>query len=101
MFDPAPIAASHRQLAELQRTLETKATQLEQLIVDLSGLVGADGTVPWGALTEPFGGAWEGVHRDRLRSLVDALGDQARRVGEHRRRATVGLDDLDDLDAAS
>jgi hypothetical protein len=85
---PDDLAVTHRELAELQRTVATKATQLEQLAIDLDRLVGAaDGSSPpWVALIdERFRRAWAAGHRPGLRRLITDLEDQARQLGDLRR----------------
>jgi hypothetical protein len=90
---PAPDPAreptvTHRELAELQRTVATKATQLEQLTIDLDRLLGAahGWSPPWVDLVDGrLLRSWRERHRADLRRLIDDLEDQARQLGDLRR----------------
>jgi hypothetical protein len=89
---------THRQLAELQRTMATRATQLEQLALDISRLVGdAEPNrppSPWSTLLDgDFRRAWRSRHRDGIRQLVAELEDQATHLGELRRHLLPAADD--------
>jgi hypothetical protein len=89
---------SHRQLAELQRTLTTKATQLEQLSIDITRLLdgAGDGTVPWAALLdERLRRAWHLHHRDGLHRLIADLEDQARQLSDLRRHLLPAAGEVD------
>ena len=91
------VDVTHRQLAELQRTVATRATQLEQLALDLSRLVGDGGPPaapsPWSALLDAdFRRAWRDEHAGDLRRLIDALGHQANHLGELRRHLLPEVD---------
>jgi hypothetical protein len=92
---PDTLEVTHRQLAELQRTLGARATQLEQVALDLSRLVGggAGPTAPAAGLLDPaFRDAWAGGHLAHLRALVDALEAQGRQLGERRRHLLPASD---------
>jgi len=87
------------QMVELQRTFEQKATEVDQLIVDVSRLVGsagAPGAVHWqGRLADQFRGEWDGVYVKNLRQLAQALRDQSRYVDDNRRRSNLVLNGVD------
>lgn len=87
------------QMAELQRLFESKAAEVEHLIADVSRLVGtagAPGSVHWqGRLADQFRAEWDGVYVRNLRQLVQALQEQARYVGENRRRSNLVLNGID------
>lgn len=87
------------QMASLQRTFDTKASEIEQLIAQISGLVGsagAPGSVHWqGQLADQFRGEWDGVFVKNLRQLVQALQQQARYIDDNRRRTNLVLNGVD------
>ena len=87
------------QMVELQRTFEQKAAEVEQLIGDVSRLVGtagAPGAVHWqGRLADQFRSEWDGVYVKNLRQLGQALRDQSRYVDENRRRSNLVLNGVD------
>jgi hypothetical protein len=93
------VGADLTQMAELQRSFETRAGEVEHLITDLSRLVGSGGgmgAVFWqGRLADQFRSEWEAVHVRNLRLLVDALRDQARYVDDNRRRSNLVLNGID------
>jgi len=93
------VGANLSQLAELQQAFETKAGQIEQLIAEISSLVGsagAPGAVHWqGRLADEFRGEWESVYVKNLRQLVEALHGQARFVDDNRRRSNLALNGVD------
>ena len=83
------------QMVELQRALERKAADVEQLASELGGLIGAgggSGAVHWqGRLADQFRQDWDSVFAVNLRQLAQALHDQARFVDDSRRRANLVL----------
>jgi len=87
------------QMVELQRTFEQKAAEVDQLVADISRLVGtagAPGAVHWqGRLADQFRGEWDGVYVKNLRQLTQALRDQSRYVDENRRRSNLVLNGVD------
>ena|SRR5262245_50161062 len=87
------------QMAELQRTFEAKAGEVEQLISQISGLVGSGGSpgaVHWqGRVAEQFRTEWDTVFVPNLRELASTLRDQARYVDENRRRSNLVLNGVD------
>ncbi len=87
------------QMADLQRTFDAKATEVEQLIAQISTLVGsagAPGSVHWqGRLADQFRGEWDGVFVKNLRQLVQALQQQARYIDDNRRRTNLVLNGID------
>ena len=87
------------QMTELQQTFEAKAGQVEQLISEVSGLVGsagAPGAVHWqGRVADDFRAEWDTVYVKNLRQLVDALHDQARYINDNRRRSNLVLNGVD------
>jgi uncharacterized protein YukE len=87
------------QMAELQRTFEQKAAEVEQVIGDVSRLVGSAGSpgaVHWqGRLADQFRSEWDGVYVKNLRQLSQALRDQSRYVDENRRRSNLVLNGVD------
>ena len=93
------VGANLSQLAELQRTFERKAAEVEQLIGEVSRLVGssgAPGAVHWqGRLADRFRSEWDSVYVRNLRQLVEALRDQSRYVDENRRRSNLVLNGID------
>src|SRR5690606_30921336 len=68
------------QMAELQRTFDAKAAQVEQLVAEVSRLVGsagAPGAVHWqGRVADQFRQEWDGVYVKNLRQLTQALQQQ-------------------------
>ena len=99
MADTNHVGANLAQLADLHRALDTKATEIDQLIADLSRLVGSNGgmgLVFWqGRLADQFRAEWDSVHVRNLRQLAQALRDQARFVDENRRRSNLVLNGVD------
>lgn len=87
------------QMAELQRTFDAKASQIEQLVAEVSRLVGSAGSpgaVHWqGRVAEQFRQEWDGVYVKNLRQLTQALQQQARYIDENRRRSNLVLNGLD------
>ena len=87
------------QMAQLQQTFEAKAGQVEQLIAEVSALVGssgAPGAVHWiGRVADDFRAEWDSVYVKSLRQLVDALHDQARFIDDNRRRSNLVLNGVD------
>lgn len=87
------------QMADLQRTFDTKAAEIEQLIAQISTLVGsagAPGSVHWqGQLAEQFRAEWDGVFVKNLRQLVQAFQQQARYIDDSRRRTNLVLNGID------
>jgi hypothetical protein len=87
------------QMVELQRTFEAKAAEVEQLVGDVSRLVGtsgAPGAVHWeGRLADQFRNEWDSVYVKNLRQLAQALRDQSRYVDENRRRSNLVLNGVD------
>jgi hypothetical protein len=86
-------------MVELQRMFETKAAEVDQLVVDLTALVGsggATGSVHWqGRLADTFRAEWESVFVPNLRQLVQSLRDQAIYINENRRRSNLVLNGVD------
>jgi len=95
----AQIGLNLEQMSELSRRFELKATEVEQLVSDLSRLIGsggASGTVYWqGQVADRFRSEWDGVYVRNLRELATALREQARLVDEHRRRSNLVLNGVD------
>lgn len=93
------VGANLDQMVELARRFETKASDVEALIADLSRLVGgggAMGSVFWqGQVADRFRSEWETVYVRSLRELASALRDQARYVDENRRRSNLVLNGID------
>ncbi len=93
------VGANLAQLADLQRTFETKAGQVYQLVSEISSLVGgagSPGAVHWqGRLADQFRTEWQTVYVKSLRQLVAALHEQARYVNENRRRSNLALNGID------
>lgn len=87
------------QMVELQRALERKAADVEQLTTELGGLIGAGGgagAVHWqGRVADQFRQDWDSVFAANLRQLSQALHDQARYVDDNRRRANLVLNGVD------
>jgi uncharacterized protein YukE len=87
------------QMAELQHTFEAKAGQVDQLIAEVSALVGsagAPGAVHWlGRVADDFRTEWDTVYVKNLRQLVEALHDQARFIDDNRRRSNLVLNGID------
>ena len=87
------------QMSDLQRTFEAKAGQIEQLVAEVSRLVGsagAPGAVHWqGRLADQFRQEWDGVYVKNLRQLTEALQQQARYIDENRRRSNLVLNGVD------
>jgi hypothetical protein len=99
MADVNQVGANLAQLADLHRTLDTKAHEIEQLIADVGRLVGSGGAmglVFWqGRLADQFRSEWDAVYVRNLRQLSQALRDQARYVDENRRRSNLVLNGVD------
>ncbi|MDZ7732357.1 MAG: hypothetical protein U5R31_03935 [Acidimicrobiia bacterium] len=78
------------QLADLQRTFDARASEVDQLVADLSRLIGSGGgmgTVFWqGRLADQFRAEWDSVYVRSLRQLADALG---RPAALHRRQSAA------------
>ncbi|MBI2705946.1 MAG: hypothetical protein HYX32_11755 [Actinobacteria bacterium] len=93
------VGANLAQLTELQRAFDAKAAQVDQLIVEISALVGgagAPGSVNWqGRIADQFRTEWDTVYVKNLRQLVAALQEQARYVNENRRRSNLALNGID------
>jgi uncharacterized protein YukE len=87
------------QMVELQRTFERKAADVEQLVTEVSRLVGssgAPGAVHWqGKLADDFRVQWDTVYVKNLRQLSQALRDQSRYVDDNRRRSNLVLNGVD------
>lgn len=87
------------QMVELQRTFERKAADVEQLVAEVSRLVGssgAPGAVHWqGKLADDFRVEWDTVYVKNLRQLSQALRDQSRYVDDNRRRSNLVLNGVD------
>ncbi len=87
------------QMADLQRTFDAKAAEVDQLIAQISTLVGTAGTpgsVHWqGRLADQFRTEWDGVFVKNLRQLVQALQQQARYIDDSRRRTNLVLNGVD------
>lgn len=99
MTSTTQVGANLDQLAELARRFEAKATDVEQLVADLSRLIGtggAMGSVFWqGRLADQFRADWDGVYVRNLRDLAEALRQQARYVDDNRRRSNLVLNGVD------
>jgi uncharacterized protein YukE len=99
MPDANQVGANLSQLADLHRTLDAKAHEIEQLIADVGRLVGSGGAmglVFWqGRLADQFRAEWDAVYVRNLRQLGQALRDQARYVDENRRRSNLVLNGVD------
>lgn len=93
------VGVNLEQMVELQQTFEAKAAEIDQLVADISRLVGsggAPGAVHWqGRLADDFRAQWDSVYVKNLRELVQALHDQARYVNENRRRSNLVLNGVD------
>ena len=93
------VGANLAQLTDLQRTFDAKAAQVEQLISEVSALVGgagSPGAVHWqGRIADQFRVEWDTVYVKNLRQLVAALQEQARYVNENRRRSNLALNGID------
>ncbi len=87
------------QMVELQRSLERKAAEVEQLLAELGALVGsggAAGAVHWqGRVADRFRQEWDGVFARHLRQLAESLHQQARFVDDNRRRSNLALNGVD------
>jgi uncharacterized protein YukE len=93
------VGANLDQLGELAQRFDAKASEIEQLIADLSRLIGSSGamgSVFWqGQVADRFRGEWDGVYVRNLRQLIEALRQQARYVNENRRRSNLALNGID------
>jgi uncharacterized protein YukE len=99
MTTTGQVGANLEQMIELAQRFQVKADEVEQLITDLSRLVGsggAMGAVYWqGRLADRFRAEWDSVYVRNLRQLADALRDQARYVDDNRRRSNLVLNGID------
>lgn len=87
------------QMAALQQAFEARAAEVERLVAELGGLVGTGGgpgAVHWvGRVADQFRAEWDGTYVPNLRRLSEALREQARWVGEQRRRSNLVLNGID------
>jgi uncharacterized protein YukE len=99
MTSTTQVGANLEQLAELARRFEAKAGEVDQLVADLSRLIGTGGSmgsVFWqGRLADQFRSDWDGVYVRNLRDLAEALRQQARYVDDNRRRSNLVLNGID------
>ncbi len=99
MSTTGTVGVNLTQMVELQRAFERKAAEVEQLIGELTSLVGGGGTagaVHWqGRVADQFRQEWDGVFVKNLRQLSEALHDQARFVDANRRRSNLVLNGVD------
>jgi uncharacterized protein YukE len=93
------IGVNLTQMTDLQRSFEAKAVEVEQLVTDLSRLVGTGGgmgTVFWqGRVADRFRAEWDTMYVRSLRQLAEALRLQARYVDDNRRRSNLALNGVD------
>ena len=99
MSSTTQVGVNLEQMVELARRFESKASDVEHLISDLSRLVGSGGSmgsVFWqGRLADQFRSEWETVYVKNLRELAEALRQQARYVDDNRRRSNLVLNGVD------
>jgi uncharacterized protein YukE len=93
------VGADLEQMVELARRFDAKAAEVDQLVADLSRLIGsggAMGAVYWqGQLADRFRTEWDGVYVRNLRELAEALRAQSRYVDDNRRRSNLVLNGID------
>ncbi len=99
MSSSVQVGANLDQMRQLSQRFDAKAAEVDQLVTELSNLIGsggAMGSVFWqGHLADRFRSDWDSVYVRNLRQLSQALREQARYVDENRRRTNAVLNGVD------
>lgn len=99
MSSSVQVGANLDQMRQLSHRFDAKAADVDQLVTELSNLVGSGGSmgaVFWqGQLADRFRADWESAYVRNLRQLSQALREQARYVDESRRRTNAVLNGVD------
>lgn len=99
MSSSVQVGANLDQMRQLSTRFDAKAGEVDQLVSELSNLIGSGGTmgsVFWqGQLADRFRSDWDALYVRNLRQLSQALREQARYVDESRRRANAVLNGVD------